>query len=121
MKWMHRNILQKKTTMQLNNIFVHHVYFWLNNPGSEEDLKDLLAGLKKLATVQTIGQYHIGAPAATRREVIDSSYAVSWLAIFKTPSDQDSYQVDPIHLDFVKECSHLWSKVTVYGSTDASL
>ena len=113
--------LAEKATMQLSNIFVHHVYFWLNNPGSEEDLEALLAGLKKLASVETIYQFHIGTPAATRREVIDSSYAASWMVIFKTAEDQGSYQVDPIHLDFVKECSHLWSKVTVYDSIDANL
>jgi len=107
--------------MQLNNIFLHHVYFWLNNPGSEEDLKALLLGLKKLATVETIDQYHIGLPAPTRREVIESSYAVSWLAIFKTAANQDSYQVDPIHLDFIKECSHFWSKVIVFDSIDAAV
>lgn len=106
--------------MQLNNIFVHHVYFWLNNPGSEEDQKALLAGLKKLATVETIDQYHIGVPASTRRTVIDSSYAASWLAIFTTAANQDSYQVDPIHLDFIKECSHLWNKVVVYDAIDAA-
>lgn len=107
--------------MQLNNIFVHHVYFWLNNPGSEEDAKALLTGLKKLATVETIDQHHIGTPAPTRREVIDSSYAASWLAIFKTAADQDSYQVDPIHLEFIKECSHLWSRVVVYDAIDGVL
>ena len=105
--------------MQVNNIFVHHVYFWLHNSESEADKTALLEGLKKLATVATIARYHIGIPAATRREVIDSSYAVSWLAIFDTAAGKDSYQVDPIHLDFVKECSHLWRKVIVYDSTDA--
>jgi len=105
--------------MQLQNIFIHHVYFWLNNPDSKEDLAALLAGLDKLAAVETIAQYHIGKPAATSREVIDGSYSVSWCLIFNTKEDQDSYQVDPIHLNFVKECSHLWRRVVVYDSIDA--
>ena len=104
--------------MQLNNIFVHHVYFWLNNPNSKEDSDALIAGLTKLSSVQTIQQFHIGQPASTSREVIDVSYSVSWLLIFKNKEDQDSYQVDPVHLNFVKECSHLWSKVTVYDTID---
>jgi Stress responsive A/B Barrel Domain len=100
------------------NIFVHHVYFWLKNPGSQEDKRKLIEGLKKLTKVKTIKTFHIGQPADTNREVIDSSYAISWLVIFKNKAGQDSYQTDPIHLKFVEECSGLWSKVTVYDSVD---
>ena len=99
-------------------MFVHHVYFWLNNPDSNEDRAALIAGLRKLSKVGTIRQFHIGVPAATNRGVIDNSYAVSWMLIFDTPEDQDSYQVDPIHLQFVKECSPLWNKVVVYDTID---
>jgi len=104
--------------MQLQNIFIHHVFFWLKNPNAKEDLDALVEGLNKLSNVQTIRQFHIGKPAATDRAVIDSSYSVSWCLIFNSAEDQDRYQVDPIHLNFVKECSHLWSKVVVYDSVD---
>lgn len=103
---------------EMKNIFVHHVYFWLKNTGNAEDLSKLLAGLKKLSAVKTIKQFHVGKPAATSREVIDGSYAVSWLTLFDTKADQDSYQTDPIHLKFVEECSSLWSKVIVYDTVD---
>lgn len=103
------------------NIFVHHVYFWLKNPQSKEDKNKLIQGLKKLTAIKTIKSYHIGQPAGTSREVIDSSYAISWLLVFKNATDQDSYQSDPIHLKFVEECAHLWSKVIVYDSVDANL
>lgn len=104
--------------MNAEKLFIHHVYFWLNNPDSEADREALIAGLKKLSAVKTIAQFHIGRPAPTNREVIDRSYAVSWCCFFNTAADQDSYQVDPIHLDFVKTCSHLWKKVVVYDSID---
>lgn len=103
---------------EMKNIFVHHVYFWLKNKESAEDLGKLLAGLKKLSTVTTIRQFHIGKPASTSREVIDGSYSVSWLVFFDNKADQDSYQTDPIHLKFVEECSPLWNKVVVYDSVD---
>lgn len=99
-------------------VFVHHVYFWLKNPDSAEDKAQLLAGLKKLSAVKTIQQFHIGVPSSTNRDVIDRSYSVSWLLFFKDKADQDSYQTDPIHLNFVKECSPLWTKVIVYDSED---
>lgn len=98
------------------NSFIHHVYFWLKNPGNRNDLNQLIEGLHKLSAVNTIKGFHIGKPAATSRDVIDTSYSVSWLLLFNNKEDQDSYQTDPIHLKFVKECSHLWSKVVVYDT-----
>lgn len=104
--------------MTAKNMFVHHVYFWLKNPSSKEDLLQLIEGLKKLSKVSTIKLFHIGQPADTNREVIDRSYAVSWLCFFDNAKDQDSYQVDPVHLKFVEECKHLWERVVVYDSID---
>jgi Stress responsive A/B Barrel Domain len=76
----------------------------------------LVEGLRKLSAVATIQSFHIGKPAATNRNVIDTTYSISWLLTFNTAADQDSYQVDPIHLNFVKECAHLWDKVLVYDT-----
>jgi hypothetical protein len=103
-------------SIKMKDVFVHHVYFWLKNAGNEEDLAQLVAGLQKLSAVTTIRQFQIGKPASTSREVIDGSYAVSWLVLFDSKADQDSYQVDPIHLQFVEECAVLWQKVIVYDS-----
>jgi hypothetical protein len=105
--------------MTANNIFIHHVYFWLQNPSSEDDRLKLIAGLEKLSKVKTIKMFHIGKPADTNRDVIERTYAVSWMLIFENKEDQDSYQTDPIHLKFIDECKHLWSKVIVYDSVDA--
>lgn len=107
------------TQMTAKNIFIHHVYFWLQNPSSDEDRQKLIAGLEKLSKVKTIKMFHIGKPADTNRDVIERSYAISWMLMFENKEDQDSYQVDPIHLKFVEECKHLWSKVVVYDSVDA--
>ena len=105
---------------QKKGMFIHHVYFWLKNSGNKEDKAKLIEGLKKLSKVSKIKNFYIGQPAATRREVIDSSYDVSWLLFFDNATDQDSYQTDPIHLKFVEECSALWTKVVVYDSIDAN-
>ncbi len=104
---------------EITGIFIHHVYFWLADPVSAENKKALIEGLKKLSVVKTIQRYSIGVPANTSRDVIDSSYSVSWILIFNNAADQDSYQVDPIHLRFVDECKHLWKKVQVYDTIDA--
>ena len=100
------------------NGFIHHVYFWLENPESTDDRIRLIEGLNKLSKAPIIKDFHIGKPAATNRDVIDSTYAVSWLLLFANKEDQDSYQTDPMHLKFVDECAHLWNKVVVYDTVD---
>lgn len=111
--------LDKISSNPKQNIFVHQVYFWLKDPGNPEDVKSLIKGLDKLSKIKTIIDFHIGKPAGSTRDVIENSYSISWLTIFKTAADQDSYQTDPIHLKFIEECKHLWSKVVVYDSVDA--
>ena len=102
----------------LNNIFIHHVFFWLNNPDNKADVDKLAEGLMKLSRVKTIKQFHMGKPANTNRDVIDKSYSISWFTMFDNAADQDSYQKDPIHLKFVEDYSGLWKKVVVYDSVD---
>src|SRR6185437_15346618 len=82
-----------------NDGFIHHVFFWLKNPESKDDLQQLIEGLKNLSKASTIKEFHIGKPAATNRDVIDRSWSVSWLLLFDNKEDQDIYQTDPVHLN----------------------
>ncbi len=100
------------------NVFIHHVYFWLNEPENAAHKAALTEGLKKLSHMSTIWRFHIGQPAETSRDVIDGSYALSWCLFFASAADQASYQTDPIHLRFVEENKQLWKKVIVYDSVD---
>ena len=106
----------KSTTM---DAFIHHVYFWLKNPDSKEDLQALLEGLRKLSKIDYIKMVHIGKPADTNRDVIDRSYAVSWMLVFNNFAEQERYQTDPVHLNFIATCKHLWERVVVYDSVNA--
>jgi hypothetical protein len=97
----------------------HHVFFWLKNPGSKEDLNKLLAGLKTLSKIETVKKLYIGVPASTeKRDVVDNSYSASELMFFDDVEGQNVYQIHPIHKKFVEDCSHLWEKVIVYDSID---
>ena len=94
---------------------IHHVFFWLKNPSSKEDLDQLVAGLKTLEKIKTVRKLYIGVPALTeKRDVIDSSFHASELMFFDNIKDQEAYQEDPIHKKFIEECSQLWAKVIVY-------
>ncbi|HVF96521.1 MAG TPA: Dabb family protein [Flavisolibacter sp.] len=98
---------------------IHHVFFWLKNPGSKEDLQRLLAGLKTLKQIKTVRQLYVGVPASTeKRDVVENSYQVSELMFFDDLAGQAVYQEDPIHKKFIADCSHLWSKVVVYDVQD---
>lgn len=97
----------------------HHVFFWLKNRDSKEDLNKLLEGLRTLAKIETVRGIHIGVPASTeKRDVVDNSYSASELLFFDDVAGQDAYQVHPIHKKFVEQYSHLWEKVIVYDSID---
>ncbi len=109
-------ILPTTSLVPMKEQFVHHVYFVLKNPASQEDKDLLIKGLKKLSKVPTIKYHHIGVPAPTNREVINKDYSISWLCLFMNSEDEAVYQKHPIHLQFIEECAHLWEKVTVYDS-----
>lgn len=99
---------------------VHHVFFWLKNPGSTEDRDKLIAGVKTLAKIETVRKLRVGIVASTeKRDVVDNSWAVSELMFFSDLAGQATYQTHPIHLEFIKNCSHLWEKVIVYDAQDA--
>ena len=101
------------------NIFVHHVFFWLKNPGSVEDRDKLVAGVKSLSKIEVIKEIHVGIVANTeKRDVVDASWQVSELMFFQDLVAQASYQQHQLHVDFVKNYSHLWAKVVVYDTVN---
>jgi len=108
-------------TMEAKNKkqLVHHVFFWLKNRDSKEDLAKLLEGLRTLEKIETIKKMHIGVPASTeKRDVVDNSYHASELMFFDDTAGQKTYQDHAIHQKFINDCGHLWEKVIVYDSID---
>ena len=98
----------------------HHVFFWLKNPESKEDLAKLLAGLRTLTKIETVRGAHFGVPASTeKRDVVDNSYSASEILFFDDAAGQKTYQDHPIHKQFVADCSHLWQRVVVYDAMSA--
>jgi hypothetical protein len=107
-------------TKQLNQtnpkMLVHHVYFYMAPDASEADKAALRAGLESLTQIAVLQHWHLGTPAPTDRDVIDRGYTYSWLTIFANGEDEAIYQNHPVHVAFVKNCQHLWSKVIVYDA-----
>ena len=53
-----------------NKQLIHHVFFWLKNPGSNADLEKLLEGLRTLAKIETVKNIYIGVPADTQKRSV---------------------------------------------------
>ena len=105
---------RKIYTMHLQNTFVHHVHFWLNDVA---DKQQLIEGLETLMPIGHIRDIHIGVPADTHRDVVDRSYDVSLLLLFDSPEAQEAYQVDPTHVYFADNYAKpLCRKVVVQDS-----
>jgi hypothetical protein len=101
----------------ISSKLIHQVFFWLKNSGSIADRKQLAEGLKQLSAIPEIKQLHVGFPASTeKREVVDNSWDVSEMMFFDDLAAQKNYQDHPLHQEFIKKYSHLWSKVIVYDS-----
>lgn len=100
-----------------NKEFVHTVYFWLKNPTDQTERAMFEKSLKTfLNSSKFIKTKHLGVPADTNRPVIDRSYTYCLSLTFASKADQDKYQVEDVHLVFIKESEMLWKKVLVYDS-----
>ena len=107
--------------MLKQELFIHQVYFWLNNPGNGNDYMALLKGLQNLGKIAAVQQCHIGVPhTASAGETVENGYTLSFLAVFTSKDAYEHYQQDPVHLHFVDTCKHLWSKAIVYDSVGAT-
>jgi len=79
----------------------HTVYFWLKEGTSDGD-KDT---------------FHWGTPASTEdRDVVDHSYDYAINSFFASIDDQNAYQIEPIHLEFIENHQHIWESVKVYDN-----
>ena len=98
-------------------MFIHHVFFWLHENLSQEDMATFERGVKSLLEIENVKFGDVGKPASTDRPIIERSYSYSLLTVFENKAEHDAYQPpNVIHKKFVDECSHLWSKVLIYDS-----
>lgn len=97
-------------------MFVHHVFFWMKEGLSKEDIQKFETTVSTLLTIEHVKMGDVGKPAGTDRPVIERSYSYSLLLVFNDLAAHDAYQPHPVHKAFVESCSHLWEKVLIYDS-----
>jgi len=98
------------------SLIVHHVLFWLKNPGSEDDrikLIELLRPLKKIEYHRTL----IGVPVKSLgSEGVDFTYDVSLVTYFNNDKGRIAYENHPEHRAFIRDNNHLWQKRLTYDT-----
>lgn len=97
-------------------MFVHSVYFWLNEGLSAEEHEAFRGELEKIAAIESVRQSYIGVPADTDRPVIERSYSYALILLFDDQPGHDFYQEHETHDRFRKECAHYWSRVLIFDS-----
>ena len=95
----------------------HCVYFWLKPELTAAQRAEFRRGVESLAGIRVVEKVAVGAPAATeRRPVIDATYDVALIVTCRDVAAQNAYQVDPLHLEFVKNFNTFWTRVQIYDS-----
>ena len=75
-----------------------------------------LEGLRTLTAIETVHQGFVGVPADTHRDVVENTYSYALVLLFPDQDAHDRYQVHPVHLAFVTNCSRFWRRVIVHDS-----
>jgi hypothetical protein len=99
-------------------MFLHTVLFYAKPGLSPEQLRAFEAGVRSLTAIPSVRWSFVGTPAATRRPVIDSTYAFKLVVAFDDEAGHDLYQGIDIHLAFIAECQQYWSRVQIYDAVN---
>lgn len=102
-------------------MFVHSVYFWLEDDLTDDQIDQFETGLQTLTEMDLVNDSFVGLPAGTDREVVDNTYDYSLLLWFDDADSQEAYQGHADHKKFVRECRSLWKRVQVYDAVTAGL
>jgi hypothetical protein len=96
---------------------VHYVLFWLREDLTEQEVKDFENFFKELTRIPDIKSLSYGRAAATHpRPVVDNSFTYNLIVVFDSLKEVGVYENHPIHLEAIKNYSHLWTKVVVHDS-----
>ena len=61
-------IVHASPLQQNDKKILHHVFFWLKNPGSVADRDKLVEGVKTLSKIEAIKELHVGIVANTEKK-----------------------------------------------------
>jgi len=97
-------------------MFVHSVYFWLNDDVSAEQRRQFRSELERLVGIETVECGFVGVPANTRFPVVDRTWDLGATMVFQDKAGHDAYVVHPQHEALLARYSSWWKKVVIYDS-----
>lgn len=100
-------------SVELENPFIHTVYFWFKENVSEEQLEEFYADTEKLREIEVVKALYAGKPANTTRPIVERSYDFALVVHFNDLAAHDVYQQHPTHLALLEKGANLWEKVMI--------
>lgn len=97
-------------------MLLHTVLFWLKPGLPAASVAAFERGVRTLPGIAAVRFGFVGTPAATRRPVIDHSYAYKLVVGFDDLAGHDAYQADPVHQAFIAACAPYWERVQIYDA-----
>ena len=97
-------------------LFVHSVYFWMNEDATEMQRDSFIDILRELEQIESVQALEVGVPADTPREVVDNSYDVALFVYFEDRIGHDKYQSDTIHTDAITRFEGWVDSVRIYDA-----
>ncbi len=83
----------------------HVVIFWFRKGTSPEAVAAFRdCAISNLTRIPGVLHLNCGAPIPSERDVVDRSYSVALSMMFASRTELDTYQVHPVHVEFVKKC-----------------
>lgn len=108
---------EEKAASEFDPAFVHSVYIWLKNPNSAEDRAAFEASMDRFMERSLYAKTKfLGTPPKATREIVDDTYTYNLIVTFASAEEQDLYQTEKAHLDFIEESNHLWDKIAIYDA-----
>ena len=97
----------------------HVVVVWLKTPGDDVARAKLIAASKRFEEIPGVLRVTAGRPVPSTRPVVDSSFDVAVMILFRDKQAMNDYEVHPLHKQAVDETlKPLAGKVLIYDSVD---
>ncbi len=98
-------------------MLVHVVVFWLKKELSLDERVLFEEEVRSLEKIPSVDRLYVGSPAHTpKRPVIEDSYDFCLTVVLEDLNAHDAYQQDPLHLEFIRKCSHMWERVRIFDA-----
>jgi hypothetical protein len=98
----------------------HVVVAWLKNPGDENDRQKLIHTSRQFLEIPGVISVSAGRAIPSTRPVVDSSFDVAVVIVFRDEAALRAYDIHPIHKQAVEDVlKPLVKKQIVYDLTDA--